>query len=34
MKKLRVLLLVHPDLIPPESSKGYTEQEINVWKTE
>ena len=34
MKQLRVLLLVHPDLIPPESSKGYTEQEINVWKTE
>jgi D-alanine-D-alanine ligase len=31
---LRVLVLVHPDLIPPESSKGYTEQEINVWKTE
>jgi D-alanine-D-alanine ligase len=34
MKRLRVLVLVHPDLIPPDSSKGYTEQEINVWKTE
>jgi D-alanine-D-alanine ligase len=34
MKRLRVLVLMHPDLIPPESSKGYTEQEINVWKTE
>jgi D-alanine-D-alanine ligase len=34
MKKLRVLVLVHPDLIPPESSKGYSEREINVWKTE
>jgi D-alanine-D-alanine ligase len=34
MKKLRVLVLVHPDLIPPESSKGYSEQEINEWKTE
>ncbi|MGE0035785.1 MAG: ATP-grasp domain-containing protein [Xanthobacteraceae bacterium] len=34
MKPLRVLVLVHPDLVPPESSKGYTEQEINVWKTE
>src|ERR1700691_4215198 len=34
MKRLRVLVLVHPDLIPPESSKGYSEQEINVWKTE
>ena len=34
MKRLRVLVLLHPDLLPPESSKGYTEQEINVWKTE
>jgi D-alanine-D-alanine ligase len=34
VKRLRVLVLVHPDLIPPESSKGYSEQEINVWKTE
>jgi D-alanine-D-alanine ligase len=34
MKRLRVLVLVHPDLIPPESTKGYTEQQINVWKTE
>ncbi len=34
MKRLRVLVLVHPDLIPPESSKGYTEQEKNLWKTE
>jgi D-alanine-D-alanine ligase len=34
MKRLRVLVLVHPDLMPPESSKGYSEQEINVWKTE
>ncbi|MGH6671761.1 MAG: D-alanine--D-alanine ligase family protein [Xanthobacteraceae bacterium] len=34
MKNLRVLVLVHPDLMPPESSKGYTEQEINEWKTE
>src|SRR4051812_11942031 len=34
MKRLRVLVLLHPDLIPPESSAGYTEQEINVWKTE
>ena len=34
MKQLRVLVLVHPDLIPPESSKGYTEQEKSVWKTE
>ncbi len=34
MKRLRVLVLMHPDLIPPDSSKGHTEQEINVWKTE
>jgi D-alanine-D-alanine ligase len=34
MKRLRVLVLVHPDLIPPDSHKGYSEQEINVWKTE
>jgi D-alanine-D-alanine ligase len=34
MKRLRVLVLIHPDLMPPESSKGFSEQEINVWKTE
>jgi D-alanine-D-alanine ligase len=34
MKRLRVLVLVHPDLIPPESTKGYSEQQINEWKTE
>jgi D-alanine-D-alanine ligase len=34
MKPLRVLVLVHPELIPPESSKGFTEQQINEWKTE
>ena len=34
MKPLRVLVLMHPDLIPPDSSKGYSEAEINVWKTE
>ena len=34
MKKLRILVLLHPDLMPPESSKGFSEQEINVWKTE
>ena len=34
MKPLRILVLTHPDLIPPESSKGYSEAEINVWKTE
>jgi D-alanine-D-alanine ligase len=34
MKPLRILVLLHPDLMPPESCKGYSEQEINVWKTE
>jgi D-alanine-D-alanine ligase len=34
MKPLRVLVLVHPDLIPPDSITGYSEQEINEWKTE
>jgi D-alanine-D-alanine ligase len=34
MKPLRVLVLLHPDLMPPDSAEGYTEQQINVWKTE
>jgi D-alanine-D-alanine ligase len=34
MKRLRILVLVHPDLVPPDSTKGYTEQQINEWKTE
>jgi D-alanine-D-alanine ligase len=34
MRRLRVLVLVHPDLIPPDSTKGYSEQQINEWKTE
>ena len=34
MKTLRILVLMHPDLVPPDSSKGYSEQEINEWKTE
>jgi len=34
MKKLRILVLMHPDLMPPESSKGHTREEMNVWKTE
>jgi D-alanine-D-alanine ligase len=34
MRRLRVLVLVHPDLVPPDSLKGLSEQEINVFKTE
>ena len=34
MKRLRVLVLMHPDLVPPDSLDGHSEQEINNWKTE
>ena len=34
MKRLRVLVLLHPDLVPPDSLKGFSEEEINNWKTE
>jgi D-alanine-D-alanine ligase len=34
MKRLRVLVLLHPELVPPDSTKGYSEREINEWKTE
>ncbi len=34
MKRLRVLVLVHPDLVPPDSTKGHSAQDINEWKTE
>ncbi len=34
VKRLRVLLLTHPDLLPPESLKGRSEQELHKWKTE
>ncbi|HJY83099.1 MAG TPA: D-alanine--D-alanine ligase [Candidatus Binatia bacterium] len=34
MRKLRVLVLMHPSLVPPDSLEGYTEKEIYLWKTE
>jgi len=34
MKKLRVLVLVHETLVPPESTDGYTDQQIDEWRTE
>lgn len=34
IKKLRVLVLMHEDLVPPESLEGYSEKEIQEWKTE
>jgi D-alanine-D-alanine ligase len=34
MKRLRILVLMDPRLLPPDSLEGHTEQQINVWKTE
>ena len=34
MKSLRILVLVHPSLMPPESVEGYTDQQIDDWRTE
>jgi len=34
MKKLRVLVLVHETLVPPEDASGYTMQEVDEWRTE
>ena len=34
MKRLRVLVLMHTELVPPDSLDGHSEQEINNWKTE
>src|SRR5687768_8095577 len=33
-KKLRVMVLVHEDLVPPDTIKGLTPKEIAPWKTE
>ncbi len=34
MKPLRVLVLMHPDLVPPDSLDGRSDKEIFAWKTE
>ena len=34
MRRLRILVLMDPALVPPDSTDGYTVQEINEWKTE
>lgn len=34
MKRLRIVVLVHPSMVPPESTEGFTEQEQYEWKTE
>jgi D-alanine-D-alanine ligase len=33
-KKLRTIVLVHEDLVPPDSTKGLSQKEISEWKTE
>ncbi len=33
MKSLRILVLVHEDLIPPADIKGFADAEIVQWKT-
>ncbi len=33
-RKLRVVVLVHPSLVPPESMEGFSEREAYEWKTE
>ena len=34
MKPLRILVLAHEDLLPPDSMKGFSDEEILEWKTE
>ncbi|QHO72940.1 D-alanine--D-alanine ligase [Bradyrhizobium sp. CCBAU 051011] len=34
MRRLRILVLMHPDFMPPDSTDGYTARQINEWKTE
>jgi D-alanine-D-alanine ligase len=34
MRRLRILVLMHPDFVPPDSTDGYTARQINEWKTE
>ena len=34
MKKLRVLVAVHESLVPPDSLEGYSDREIEEWRTE
>ncbi|MEX2214240.1 MAG: ATP-grasp domain-containing protein [Phycisphaeraceae bacterium] len=34
MRSLRIIVLMHEDLIPPETMEGYSEKDIASWKTE
>jgi D-alanine-D-alanine ligase len=33
-KRLRIIVLVHEDLVPPDSLEGQTEKDMQLWKTE
>jgi len=34
MKKLRTLVVVHSSLVPPETLEGFSEKQIDEWRTE
>src|SRR5262249_10400702 len=34
MRRLRVLVLMHSEFVPPDSMKGYSAQQVHEWKTE
>jgi D-alanine-D-alanine ligase len=34
MRRLRILVLMHPDCVPPDTTEGYSAKEIDGWKTE
>lgn len=34
MRRLRILVLMHPDFVPPDSTAGYSAREVHGWKTE
>jgi D-alanine-D-alanine ligase len=34
VKRLRVLVLVHESLVPPENLDGYTDQQVDEWRSE
>lgn len=34
MKRLRILALMHPTLVPPDTLEGHAPEEVNTWKTE
>ncbi|QPF82731.1 ATP-grasp domain-containing protein [Bradyrhizobium genosp. L] len=34
MRRLRILVLMHPDFVPPDSTDGLTAEQINAFKTE